>query len=205
MLEPPQEFLDRVRRAEAESTSGRLPLPDQSEWDIFPYEPESLRVKAFEDPVIPEPPRSGEGGTACWRCDHEVDGAIWHNDRWVLASLGEPLGLPFGAILCPREHLDLGGLDDVMAAELGQLTVRIERAVMGLGGIGRVHVNKWGDGGAHLHLFFLARPAGFLQLRGSNLPEWEEMLPRYPEHLTARAMREVAASLAAHDGVAAMS
>ena len=52
---------------------------------------------------------------------------------------------------------------------------------MSLGGIGRVHVNKWGDGGAHLHLFFLARPAGFLQLRGSNLPEWEEMLPRYPQ------------------------
>jgi hypothetical protein len=205
VLEPPQDFLDRVRRAEAESATGRLPLPDQSEWDIFPYESESLRVKAFEDPVLPEPPRSGEGGVDCWRCGNPLAGAVWHNDRWVLASLGEPLGLPFGAILSPVEHADLGDLDEAMAAELGVLTVRIERAVMSLGGIGRVHVNKWGDGGAHLHLFFLARPAGFLQLRGSNLPEWEEMLPRYPEQLASEAMRAVAASLAEHDGVAVMA
>ena len=51
-------------------------------------------VKPFEDPVLPEPPRSGEGGAACWRCDNGLAGAMWHNDRWVLASLGEPLGLP---------------------------------------------------------------------------------------------------------------
>jgi hypothetical protein len=53
-------------------------------------------------------------------------------------------------------------------------------------------------------VFFLARPEGFLQLRGSNLPEWEEMLPRYPEDLAVRGMREVATALARHDGVAAM-
>jgi hypothetical protein len=205
MLEPPQHFLDRVRRAETASATGRLPLPDQSEWDIFPFEPESLRVKPFEDPVLPEPPRSGEGGAGCWRCDNGLAGAMWHNDRWVLASLGEPLGLPFGAILSPLVHADLGDLDDAMAAELGQLIVRTDRAAVRLGGIGRVHVNKWGDGGAHLHIFFLARPEGFLQLRGSNLPEWEEMLPRYPEELALRGMRAVAAALAEHDGVAAMS
>jgi hypothetical protein len=203
VLEPPHDFLDRVRRAEAESATGRLPLPDQSEWDIFPYEPDSLRVKAFQDPVFPEPPRSGENGVDCWRCDNGLADGIWHNDRWVLASLGEPLGLPFAAVLSPRVHADLGDLDEAMAAEMGVLTVRIERAVMGLGGIGRVHVNKWGDGGAHLHVFFLARPEGFLQLRGSNLPEWEEMLPRYPEQLARRGRQAVAAALAEQDGVAA--
>jgi len=181
------------------------PLPEQSEWDIFPYEPDSLQVKAFEGSELPEPPRSGETGVDCWRCDNALTDAIWQNERWVLASLGEPLGLPFGAVLSPLQHADLGDLDEAMAAELGVLTVHIERAVMGLGGIGRLHVNKWGDGGAHLHLFFLARPAGFLQLRGSKLPEWEEMLPRYPEDLATLAMRNVAAAVATHDGVAVMS
>ena len=73
-----------------------------------------------------------------------------------------PLGLPFGALLMPRAHLDLGDLDDEHAAVLGRLVVRAERAVSALPHIGRVHVNKWGDGSAQLHAFFLARPEGFL-------------------------------------------
>lgn len=200
MTDTPDEFYARVRaHADAE---GRLPLPAQSMWEIFPFEHESLRVKPVEPPVLPEPPRGGEGGVDCTRCAEPERNAVWADERWVLAHWGEPLGLPFGALLMPKAHLDLGDLDDVYAAELGVLTARIDRAVRALGNIGRVHVNKWGDGGAHLHLVFLARPYGQLQLRGSNLSLWEEMLPRLPEERVLADLRTVAHALAEHGGAA---
>jgi hypothetical protein len=196
----PEEFYARaVAHADAD---GRLPMPEQSMWEIFPFEPEGLRTKPLEPPVLPEPPRNGERGKPCGACAHLTDRAVWSDERWVLTGGGEPLGVPFSAALMPKAHLDLGDLDDVHAAELGLLTVRVDRAVNALDGIGRMHVNKWGDGGAHLHLMFIARPAGLLQLRGSNLPLWEEMLPRFPEEETAAALRAVARALAEEGGTA---
>ena len=194
----PEEFYTRARaHADAE---GRLPMPDQSMWEIFPFEQEGLRAKPFQPPVLPEPPRGGEGGSECWRCADPEKGVVWSDARWVLTGLGEPVGLPFAGTLMPKAHLDLGDLDDVHAAELGTLVVRVDRAVRALGHIGRVHVNKWGDGGAHLHVFFLARPAGLLQLRGSNLALWEEMLPRLPEDVVEADLRTVARTLAEQGG-----
>ncbi len=166
----------------------------------LPFEVEGLRVKPLEPPVIPEPPRGGAGGVTCSACANAEVHAIWSDDRWVLSRWPEPLGVPFAAILRPRVHVDLGDLDDALAAELGQLTVRIVRVASGLEGIGRVHVNKWGDGGAHLHMVYLGRPAGLLQLRGSCLPIWEEMLPRMPEDVTLETLRSVAQALAAEGG-----
>ena len=194
----PSEFYERAR-AHADA-DGRLPVPPQSEWDIFPFELDGLRTRPLQPPVLPEPARGGESGVGCRRCADPDSGAYWSNERWVLVGWGEPLGVPFAATLMPREHYDLGDLPDDLAAELGVLTVRLDRAIRGLGGIGRVHVNKWGDGGAHLHLVFLGRPEGLLQLRGSNLPLWEEMLPRMPEDITDADLRTVAAALAEHDG-----
>jgi hypothetical protein len=188
------EFYARV--AAAADGAGRLPLPEQSMWEIFPFERESLRVKPIEPPVLPEPPRDGEGGRPCWRCAHPDEHVVWGDERWILAGFGEPLGIPFGAILSPRAHLDLGDLDDVHAADMGRLIVAIERAVQQVPGVGRVHVNKWGDGAAHLHLIFVARPAGLLQLRGSWLPMWEEMLPRLPDGEGRAALLTVAGMLA---------
>lgn len=179
---------------------GRLPVTEQTAWDIFPFELDGLRVRTLQPPVLPEPPRTGEGGRPCWRCDNPDEGVVWSDDRWILTGLGEPTALPFAALLMPKEHLDFGDLDETYAAELGVLAVRIERAARTLDGIGRVHVNKWGDGGTHLHLFFLARPAGLLQLRGSNITLWEEMLPRLPDDETAAALRTVAHALAAQGG-----
>ena len=146
-------------------------------------------------------PRRG-GGKPCWPCDRPDEGVAWRDDRWLLAGLDAEIGLPFAANLMPKEHLDLGELDDDLAAELGQLIVRIDRAVNGLGGIGRVHVNKWGDGAAHGHVFFLARPEDLLQLRGSNVVLWEEMLPRVPREVVAVGLRSVALALAAKSGQA---
>ena len=172
-----QEFYDRAVAAAA--AEGRLPLPDQAGWDIFPFEQDSLRVKPLEPLTLPEPARAGEGGSECWRCANPDRDVVWGNERWVLTSFG-PSRLPFAAMLMPREHLDLGDLSDGMAAELGMLSVRVVRAVEALDAIGRVHLYKFGDGGAHLHAFLLGRPAGMLQLRGSCLTLWEEMLPVIP-------------------------
>jgi hypothetical protein len=173
----PEQFHERaVAHADPE---GRLPMPDQSMWEIFPFEPDSLVVKPLDPLTLPEPPRSGEGGTGCWRCEHGDEGAVWSNERWTLVPFADSR-LPFAAMFMPREHLDLGDLDDAMAAELGVLTVRVVRALEALDLVGRAHVYKFGDGGAHLHQFVIARPAGMLQLRGSCLTIWDEMLPEVP-------------------------
>jgi hypothetical protein len=79
-------------------------------------------------------------------------------------------------ILESRSHLDLGDLPNLLAAELGVMTVRLERAIRSLDEVAQVHVNRWGDGAAHLHLWFLGRPAGQLQLRGPFLAMWDEIL-----------------------------
>lgn len=195
---PPEEFYARaLQHADAE---GRLPAPGQSSWDIFPFDEDSLVVRPLKPPVLPEPPRGGEGGNPCWRCANPDAGVVWSDERWVFAVGGEPSGLPFVGVLQPKEHLDLGDLDETYAAELGVLTVRIDRAIRALGNIGRVHVNKWGDGGAHLHLMFLARPEGLLQLRGSCVTIWEEMLPRVPDDVVAADAAAVARALAEHGG-----
>ena len=194
----PQEFYERCLAAADDER--RLPLPGQSLWEIFPFENEGLRTKPIEPPVLPEPPRGGEGGKECHFCKDPLRHAVWQDERWVMVTWGEPLGLPMGVTFLPKAHLDLGDLDDTHAAELGLLIVHGERAIRGLGDIGRVHVYKWGDGGSHLHLMLLARPLGLLQLRGSNLPLWEEMLPRVEEHVWKADARAVAEALAASYG-----
>jgi diadenosine tetraphosphate (Ap4A) HIT family hydrolase len=98
-------------------------------------------------------------------------------------------------MLMPRAHLDLEDLDDDHASELGRLVVRLSRAVGALDGVGRVHINKWGDGGAHLHVFVIARPTGLMQLRGSNLALWDDLLPPIPEEAYAADLAAVAAAL----------
>lgn len=197
MPDTSDEFAARVRAAADDQ--GRLSVPAQAMWEIFPFEVEGLRTVPLQPPALPEPARGGEGGRPCVRCEDPEQGVVWSDDRWVLAGAG-PLGLPFGALLMPRAHLDLGDLDDQHAADLGRLVVRVERAVRELPHIGRVHVNKWGDGSAHLHVFFLARPEGFLQLRGSNLPLWEDLLPRVPADRLAADLQTVADRLAQDGG-----
>jgi diadenosine tetraphosphate (Ap4A) HIT family hydrolase len=197
-LTPDKFYARALAHADAE---GRLPMPEQTMWEIFPFEPESLRTKPFEPPVLPEPPRGGEGGKPCWRCANPDAAVLWSDERWTFGGFGEPQGI-LSAVLMPKEHLDLGDLDDDHAADLGRLTVRIDRALRALGDIGRVHVCKWGDGGSHLHLMFFARPAGLMQLRGSLLTLWEEMLPRLPQEQVDADLRTVARALAAESGTA---
>jgi hypothetical protein len=103
-------------------------------------------------------------------------------------------------ILESRSHLDLGDLPNLLAAELGVMTVRLERAVRSLDGVARVHVNRWGDGSAHLHVWFLARPYGRLQLRGTFLSLWDEILPPVDEAVWHENLGLVGAWLAEFGG-----
>jgi diadenosine tetraphosphate (Ap4A) HIT family hydrolase len=192
MPETPAQFHARVMAAA--DAEGRLPPMSESS-EIFPYEENGLRTKPFEPPVLPEPPRSGEGDRPCFRCAIPDRGVLWSDDRWTFSG-ARSHGVTFWGTLEPKAHVDLGDLDDQHAAELGILIVRIERAIRALGDVGRVHVNKWGDGGAHLHITFLARPAGLLQLRGSCLADWLDVLPPVPQEILDADLAAVAAALA---------
>lgn len=155
-------------------------LPPFASWPSFPFEGD-FHLKPIEDPVAVEPARHGENPAECLTCKAPDTEYIWVSERWRVRSLDHPTGLPMVLILEPRSHLDLGDLPNMLAAELGVLTVRIERAMRSLDGVGRVHVNRWGDGAFHLHVWFLARPYGRLQLRGTFLSLWNELLPPVAE------------------------
>ena len=114
--------------------------------------------------------------------------------------MDRPTGLPLVLVLECRSHLDLGDLPNLLAAELGVMTVRLERAIRSLDGVARVHVNRWGDGAAHLHIWFLARPYGLLQLRGTFLSLWDDILPTIPERQWRENLALVAAWLAEFGG-----
>jgi hypothetical protein len=174
-------------------------LPDFVSWPSFPFEGE-LRVKPLEPVADSEPPRQGEDAGSCLACSAPDEAYIWVSERWRVRAMDRPTGLPMVLILESRSHLDLGDLPNLLAAELGVMTVRLERAIRSLDGVARVHVNRWGDGSAHLHLWFLARPTGRLQLRGSFLSLWDEILPPIPEPQWRENLALVAAWLAEFGG-----
>lgn len=162
------------------TSPGSLPLPAFVKWPSFPFEGD-FRVRPLDPPVAQEPPRNGEDPSECLACQAPDEEYIWVSDRWRVKAKQEPSALPMVLILEPRPHLDLGDLPNLLAAELGVMTVRLERAIRSLDGIGRVHVSRLGEGAAHLHVLFRARPYGHLQLRGSFLTLWEDILPPIPE------------------------
>lgn len=174
-------------------------LPPFTDWSSFPFEGD-LRVKELEEPVAVEPARKGEDPAECPKCQTPDTAYIWVNENWRVRSMDRPSGLPMVLILESRSHLDLGDLPNMLAAELGVMTVRLERAIRSLDGVARVHVNRYGDGAAHLHLWFLARPHGRLQLRGSFLTLWDEILPPIPESQWRENLALIAAWLAEFGG-----
>jgi hypothetical protein len=159
-----------------------------------------LRIKRLEPPVSLEPAREGEDPANCSACTTPDDRYIWVSDRWRVRAMDRPTGLPMVLILESRSHLDLGDLPNLLAAEMGVMTVRLERAIRSLDGVAQVHVNRWGDGSAHLHLWFLARPYGRLQLKGAFLSMWDEILPTQPEPVWRENLALVAAWLAEFGG-----
>jgi diadenosine tetraphosphate (Ap4A) HIT family hydrolase len=188
---------ETYRRAlEAADEDGRLAMPPVHEWETFPFEGD-IRVRPLAPPVAEERPRSGAGGVACWRCERGDSDAVWSDEHWLVRPMEKPTGLPVVVILQPRPHHDLHDLPDGLARELGPLIQRVERAVRSVGGIGRVHVCRWGDGSEHLHFWFMARPARLPQLIGSFAAIWDDILPPIPEEVWRENLRLVAESLAA--------
>ena len=176
----------------------RLPLSRMTGWDVSPYEEEGLRVSVLRPPVVPEPPRDGEDPADCRSCRARDEG-IWFDDRWRLTRMGG-VGVPLVLLLHPRDHYDLGDLPDDLASELGVLTTHIARHVQALPHISRAHVYRIGDGGAHLHIWFFARPEGQAQLYGSWLVVWDDLLPEYPADLADADAATVADALVASYG-----
>jgi diadenosine tetraphosphate (Ap4A) HIT family hydrolase len=187
MPETPEQLHARV--------AGALRMPPVEEWETFPFDGE-MRPRPLAPPAEVDTPRRGEGGVDCDRCGGPDGDFFWTSERWRLRAIG-PTGLPFIAILEPREHYaEPGDLPDELAAELGLLQARIERAIRGLGDIGRVHVCRYGDGGEHLHWWFIARPARLPQLVGSFVAIWDDILPPVPEEIWREDIARVAAALA---------
>ena len=177
------------------------PLPPFTAWPSFPFEGD-MRVKKLAQPVDVEPARKGEDAGECASCQAPDDAYIWVSERWRVRAMDRPTGLPMVLILEARSHLDLGDLPNLLAAELGVMTVRLERAIRSLDGVARVHVNRWGDSSAHLHMWFLARPKGQLQLRGTFLSLWDGILPPVPEAQWRENLAMVAAWLEQFGGTA---
>jgi diadenosine tetraphosphate (Ap4A) HIT family hydrolase len=182
-LETAEEFHARV--AAATDAEGRLPVAIEAMpgWDIFPFELDGLRIKPLEPLADSEEPRRGEDPADCTCREplspEQAAWIAWSNERWILSDIG--MKLPVTLILKPRDHHDLADLPDDLAAEMGLLMVAIAAAVESLPSVGRCHVGRYGDGGAHLHPFFFGRPARMPQLRGSCVLDWEENLPDVPE------------------------
>ncbi|MDI6103644.1 hypothetical protein QLQ12_34030 [Actinoplanes sp. NEAU-A12] len=192
----PDEFYEHaVAVADSER---RLPLARMTEWDISPFEQDGLRVAALRPPVLPEPDRHGEDPANCGMCRKRDEG-IWLNDHWRLARVTK-VGVPLALMLFPRDHHDMADLPDELAAELGLLTTRIVRHMQALPHISRAHVYRIGDGAAHLHVWFFARPEGQAQMYGSWLMVWDDLLPEYPADVAEADAALVADALAGSHG-----
>ncbi len=194
-LPPDESYAHAIAAADGER---RLPLARLTGWDVSPIAAAGLRVASLRPPVLPEPARHGEDPSDCGSCRRRDEG-IWCNDRWRLTGITR-VGVPLALMLHPLDHYDMADLPDELAAELGLLSTHIVRHVQALPHISRAHVYRIGDGGAHLHIWFFARPEGQAQLYGSWLVVWDDLLPEYPADIAAADAALVAAALAESHG-----
>jgi hypothetical protein len=170
-----------------------LRAPAVEQWATWPFDG-PVRPRTLLPPGA-EPEREGEGGLPCPACDAPDESYLWTDDHWRLKAL-PPTGLPIVLILEPRAHVDgPADLPDDLAREQGLLLGRVERAVRSVGEIGRVHIGRWGEGAAHLHWWFIARPAGLPQLASSMAEIWDEVLPPTPEDVWRDNAARVAAAM----------
>jgi diadenosine tetraphosphate (Ap4A) HIT family hydrolase len=158
----------------------------------LPYQ-EPLTARAPGERQIPEPPRRGEpGGEPCGICTGQTTAPVWSSEHWTLHP---PVGgsLPGAVWLASREHADsFMDLSAEAAAEFGPVVAKVERAILSLGDIARVHLYRWGDGAAHLHAWMIPRPLGMLEAKGMMLPLWEDVLPNATDDELREAAERVA-------------
>ena len=161
----------------------------------LPYA-EPLTVLPLDDAVIPEPPRRGEpGGEPCGVCSGSATKAVWGDDHFTMHP---PVGGSLAGVVwvASREHVDsFRDLSPDALAAFGPLVARIENAILSLGDVGRVHLYRWGDGGAHFHVWLMPRPLGMLDAQNFMLPLWEDVLPNVTDEELRAAAERVAAAI----------
>ena len=196
MPESAEEVYARV--VAAVGTDGHLPMSPQGEWDIFPWDVVDGQITPRTLlPPSDEPSRWGEDPEKpCAGCAGFADErVVWEDEIWVLTHHGAPSGLPLVLTLHTREHQDMGSLDDEQASQLGRITNRLVRIIENLPNIGRVHVSRWGDGGSHFHLWFVARTSRMTNVLGSPAIEWDDIIPAGPEDIWRADLHTVATKL----------
>jgi hypothetical protein len=177
---------------------GALRAPPVQEWDTWPFEGD-VRPRRLE-PLTAEPTIHGQGGVDCRACAKPDSEYLWTAERWRLTTVGEPSGLPVIVLLEPRGHFaGPADLPDELAREQGVMLGRVERAVLAVGGIARVHIGRWGEGAEHLHWWFIGRPESFGQLRSSFAEIWDEVLPPTPRDVWQDNLNRVVRALNAQD------
>jgi diadenosine tetraphosphate (Ap4A) HIT family hydrolase len=186
----------RVRRALDDH--GYRPT-DWEHWSSWPFAG-PLVPRELDPPAAAEPDRRGTGGRDCSACIEAADPgsvelALWWDEYAMLLLPGHGTSLPFAAFLLPRRHADLADLTPDEAARMGVLLAAVERAVIETLDVPRIQSLRWGDGGEHLHWWLLGRPTGALQLRGTFLSHWDDILPPAPAEITRAAGRAVAGRL----------
>lgn len=162
----------------------------------LPYA-EPLTVLQPAARVIPEPPRRGEpGGPPCGICSDAMTSAVWQDEHFTVHPPVHS-SLPGAVWVASKEHADsFGDLSSEVAAAFGPLVARVERAMLAaLDDVARIHLYRWGDGGAHFHVWLLPRPLGFLDAQGMYLPVWEDVLPEVPDEESRAAARKIAVAL----------
>lgn len=203
MPEPAEEVYARV--VAAVGTDGRLPRPSAGEWDIFPWESlDGVVVPKVLHAPTDEPSRYGEDDAKpCGPCvGLDADRVVWEDASWVLTHAGAPSGLPIVLVLHTREHVDFNDLDDDLASQFGRISVRLTRILEHLPHIGRVHVNRWGDGGSHFHVWFHARTDRLTGVLGSYAVDWDDLLPPGPADVWRADLHSIATRLANWGGTA---
>ena len=162
----------------------------------IPYAEPLSRIDPAEL-VIPEPPRRGEkGGEPCFPCSGDSDSnLIWSDAHWTLHNPGQT-ALPGSVWLAPRTHFDsFVDMPSEVAATFASVCGRVERAVLSLGDVGRVHLYRFGDGGAHFHVWFVPRPLGRLDMSGHQLMAWEDSMPSASEETILDVGRKIAVAM----------
>ncbi len=132
----------------------------------LPYA-EPLVVREPGPRQIPEPPRRGEpGGPPCGICTGKTPAAVWSDDNWTLHP---PVGgsLPGAVWLASRAHVDsFSDLPEELAADFGRVAGRVERAILSLGDVARVHLYRGRDDAARLGRRAAERPGRGARRRG---------------------------------------